>query len=113
MTPPKGRPNKRHTAPAAPTYTAPAAPAALAAPTDGPVENGQRLATFARGMSEELRVNWSQYNGHHFIALRVWHCGVDGKYRPDRARGCTVKLRELEEFSRAIQAAVEMATAHG
>lgn len=109
MAPPKGRPSKRQialVAPPPPTHTAPAAP------TDGPVENGQRLATFARGMSEELRVNWSEFNGHHFVGIRVWHCGVDGKYRPDRTRGCTVKLRELEEFSRAIQAAVEMATAH-
>jgi len=109
MTPPKGR-GTRQVAPAAPplpTHTAPAAP------TDGPVENGLRLATFQRGMSEELRVNWSEFNGHHFVALRVWHCGVDGKYRPDRARGLTVKLRELDDFARAIQAAVEMATAHG
>lgn len=109
MTPPKGR-STRHTAPAAPP---PPTHTTLAAPTDGPVENGLRLATFVRGMSEELRVNWSEYNGHHFIALRVWHCGVDGKYRPDRARGLTVKLRELDDFARAIQAAVEMATAHG
>jgi len=79
----------------------------------GPVENGKRLATFQRGMSEEMRVNWSEYNGHHFVGLRVWHCGMDGIWRPDRVRGCTIKLRELADFSAAIQAAVDMATDHG
>lgn len=109
----KGRPRKRPTALAAPPPPSHTALGVLTATPDGPVENGLRLATFPRGMSEELRVNWASFNGHHFVALRVWHCGVDGKYRPDRARGLTVKLRELDDFSRAIQEAVEMATAHG
>ncbi len=64
-------------------------------------------------MSEELRVNWAAYNGHHFLALRVWHCGMDGVWRPDRMRGCTVKLRELPVFADAVQAALDLATADG
>lgn len=108
MTEPKKRPRKRLAPTAPPTAASTATPAPA-----GPVENGLRLATFQRGMSEELRVNWASYNGHHFLAVRVWHCGEDGKYRPDRARGCTVKMRELDDFSRAVQEAVEMATGHG
>jgi hypothetical protein len=92
--------------------TSPPAPAAPPAHV-GPVENGQRLATLPRGMSEELRVNWAAYNGHHFLALRVWHCGMDGVWRPDRMRGCTVKLRELPVFADAVQAALDLATADG
>jgi hypothetical protein len=60
-----------------------------------------------------MRVNFSEYNGHHFVGIRVWHTGTDGVARPDRMRGLTVKLRELAEFSQAIQTALEMATAHG
>jgi hypothetical protein len=61
-------------------------------------------------MSEELRVNWSAYNGHHFLSLRVWHCGMDGVWRPDRTKGCTVKLRELPAFADAVTAALDHAT---
>lgn len=91
--------------------TPPPATHAAVLPHSGPVENGQRLATFPRGMSEELRVNWAAYNGHPFLALRVWHCGMDGVWRPDRMRGCTVKLRELPAFADAVQAALDLATA--
>lgn len=61
-------------------------------------------------MSEELRVNWSEFNGHHFLSLRVWHCGMDGMWRPDRQRGCTVKLRELAAFAEAVNVALDLAT---
>ena len=88
-------------------------PAPIIATQTGPVENGLRLATFSRGMSEEMRVNWASYNGHPFLALRVWYCGMDGVWRPDKMRGCTIKLRELSEFAHAVHAAAELATADG
>jgi len=83
--------------------------ASPAAQGPGPVENGQRLATFQRGASEEMRVNWASFNGHPFLALRVWHCGMDGVWRPDPKRGCTVKLRELQLFAEAVGTALDLA----
>lgn len=78
-----------------------------------PVENGPRLATFNRGQSEEMRVNFSEFNGHYFISLRIWYTTPDGRSLPDRSRGMTVKLRELQEFAQAMQLALGMAAAHG
>lgn len=97
--------------PAAPPAVPPAA-LFLASPSPqgpGPVENGQRLATFQRGASEEMRVNWASFNNHPFLALRVWHCGMDGVWRPDPKRGCTVKLRELQLFAEAVGTALDLA----
>jgi hypothetical protein len=89
---------------------APAAPAALLGV--GPVENGPRLATFSRGPSEEMRVNFSEFNGHYFVSLRIWYTTPDGRHLPDRARGMTVKARELAEFTQAMQVALGMLMAH-
>jgi hypothetical protein len=74
-----------------------------------PTENGQRLATLERGPVEQLRVTWARFKGWPFLSLRVWHCGSDGVWRPDRERGCTVKLRELDAFAQAVQVARELA----
>jgi hypothetical protein len=107
------RPSRKAKATVPVPVALPLLPEIPATPVKGPLENGKRLGTFERGMSEEMRVNWAEFNGHHFLALRVWHCGLDGVWRPDRHRGCTVKLRELASFSEAVQVAVELATAHG
>jgi hypothetical protein len=56
-----------------------------------------------------MRVNWASFNGHPFLALRVWHCGMDGVWRPDPKRGCTVKLRELQLFAEAVGTALDLA----
>lgn len=80
---------------------------------EGPVENGKRLATLYRGASEEMRVNWAHMNGYPFLHLRLWRCGLDGVWRPDPVRGCTVKVRELASFADAVQVALELATGHG
>jgi len=89
---------------------APAPPAASLGV--GPVENGPRLATFSRGPSEEMRVNFSEFNGHYFVSLRIWYTTPDGRHLPDRARGMTVKARELAEFTQAMQVALGMLMAH-
>lgn len=89
-----------------------AAAAPAASPSVGPVENGPRLATFSRGPSEEMRVNFSEFNGHYFVSLRIWYTTPDGRHLPDRARGMTVKARELAEFTQAMQVALGMLMAH-
>ncbi len=105
------RPSRKAKGPAALPFL-PEAPPLLPA-REGPVENGKRLATLYRGMSEEMRVNWAQMNGYPFLHLRLWRCGLDGVWRSDRERGCTVKVRELAAFSEAVQVALELATGHG
>ena len=100
---------KRTTSRAA--VASPTQPATVAHPA--PVENGPRLATFNRGPSEEMRVNFSEFNGHYFVSLRIWYTTPDGRSLPDRSRGLTVKLRELPEFTQAMQIALGMAAAHG
>ena len=102
---------KVQSVPTVPTFPPDIPP--LIAAREGPVENGKRLVTLPRGMSEEMRVNWSAFNGHPFLHLRLWRCGLDGVWRPDRVRGCTVKVRELASFADAVQEALELATGHG
>ena len=105
------RPSRKAKGPAALPFL-PEAPPLLPA-REAPVENGKRLATLYRGHAEEMRVNWAEFNGHPFLNLRVWRCGLDGIWRPDRERGCSVKVRELASLSEAVQVALELATGHG
>jgi hypothetical protein len=70
-----------------------------------PAEEGRRLATFPRNRGdEELRVTLSAYNGHDYIALRVWARGQDGEFWPVRGKGCSVRLSEAGELARALAA---------
>jgi hypothetical protein len=59
-----------------------------------------------------MRVNFSEFNGHYFVSLRIWYTTPDGRHLPDRARGMTVKARELAEFTQAMQVALGMLMAH-
>jgi hypothetical protein len=87
-------------------------PQHLAQPLPQPVESGHRLACFDRrsddGRTTQLRVNWATFNGHPYLSLRVWALLDDGRWVPDSRRGCTVKLRELEEFRDAVQQALDI-----
>lgn len=72
-------------------------------------DTSTRLATLPRSDSEEMRVEWSEYKGHHFFSLRVWNKGSDGQWRPVKAKGCTVKRRELSALSDAVEQALALA----
>ena len=76
-----------------------------------PVDNGKRLATIARGDSEELRVSWSEYEGRPFLNLRVWKRDSGGAWWPDKAKGLSVRVRELADFVEGVAAAVDEARA--
>lgn len=80
-------------------------PPARTAPTD----RGERLGTFERGDSEELRVCWDEFKGHPYLSLRVWTRGTDGQWWPDKGRGCSVRVRELEGSAAVLARAVELA----
>ncbi len=71
-------------------------------PRTAPEENGERLATIPRSEGEELRLNWSEYNGHHFLNIRLWAQGDDGTWWPQKDKGLTVRVRELPDFQRAL-----------
>jgi hypothetical protein len=87
------------------TPATPATPATRPAPVD----NGERLATSARGEADELRITWAEFKGYHFLNLRVWHRGPDGSWFPDRARGIAIKLHELALLSDAVTVALDRA----
>ncbi len=78
-------------------------------PRTAPEENGERLATIPRSEGEELRLNWSEYNGHHFLNIRLWAQGDDGTWWPQKDKGLTVRVRELPDFAEGMAAALDRA----
>jgi hypothetical protein len=40
--------------------------------TGPPAENGPRLATIERSDTEQIRINWSEYEGKPFLSIRMW-----------------------------------------
>lgn len=74
-----------------------------------PEENGVRLATIPRSDGEELRLSWAEYNGRHFLNVRIWTKG-DGGWWPDKTKGLTVRVRELADFAEGVAKAVDMAS---
>jgi hypothetical protein len=74
-----------------------------------PEERGKRLATLPRGRGdEELRVNLDEYNGHPYIALRVWKQNGAGDWWPIAGKGLSIKTKELLDVAEALQQAAEM-----
>lgn len=78
-----------------------------------PVENGVRLATFARGRDTELRVNLATYEGRPYVSLRVWERGSDGQLWPQKGKGCSVRLNEIEGMVEALRQVGGMVAAPG
>jgi hypothetical protein len=78
-----------------------------------PQEQGQRLATIPRPRDDaEVRINWCEYDGHPYVAIRFWVKGNDGQMWPDKHRGFSVRLHELPDVADAIGAALELAHQH-
>ena len=78
-----------------------------------PQENGQRLATIQRADDEELRLNWSEFKGRHFLNIRVWKKHSDGSWYPQKDKGLTVRKHELPGFAVGVSEAIEAAKAEG
>jgi hypothetical protein len=66
------------------------------------------LAVFERREGERLVVSWRQYEGHHFVDLRVQFRAEDGRWLPTK-KGVTIKLRELHNVHDALTQACELA----
>lgn len=77
-----------------------------------PKESGKRLAALRRGESEELRISWDEYQGNPYVSLRVWARDRLGRWWPDARRGCSIRVRELQQVARAIEVARDLADAH-
>lgn len=73
-----------------------------------PQENGVRLATMKRGDDEELRVNWSEYNGKNFLSVRVWSRSGEAWF-PMKEKGVTIRLHELGDFAEGVGRALDLA----
>ena len=73
-----------------------------------PEENGVRLATIRRSEDEELRLAWAEYNGAHFLNIRLWKRFELGWW-PEKGKGLTVRRRELAGFAEGVAKAVDMA----
>jgi hypothetical protein len=74
-----------------------------------PAQRGEVLAVLRRGHGEELRVVLDEYEGHAYLALRVWAPGPDGRLLPVRGKGCSVRLREATEVADALLRGLDLA----
>jgi hypothetical protein len=81
-------------------------------PATPPAENGRRIATLKRSDNEEVRVNWSEFEGKPFLSLRFWKRGDDGQWWPDGKRGISIRIRELPDLAAAIAEALDLAEAN-
>ena len=77
-----------------------------------PTENGRRIGTIERSADEQIRVNWSEFEGKPFVSLRLWKRGDDGRWWPDGKRGMSVRIRELPDLAAAIAEALDLAEAN-
>jgi len=67
-----------------------------------PAETGQRLAVFPRGEGVEMRVSLAEYEGHPYIALRVWERNAAGEWWPVKGKGCSLRLSEAGPLAEAL-----------
>ena len=76
-----------------------------------PAENGRRIGTIERSADEQIRVNWSECEGHFYVNVRIWKCDRSGQWWPDGKRGLSVRIRELPSFAAAIADCLDLVEA--
>jgi hypothetical protein len=69
-----------------------------------PQDDGVELATFPRGDGKELRIRLKTYNNNPYISLVLWERGW-----PVKGRSLSIRLREVEAMTEALQRAGELA----
>ncbi len=77
-----------------------------------PAENGRRIGMIQRSADEEVRVNWSEYEGRPYVSLRLWKRDDQGQWWPDAKRGMSIRIRELPDLAAAIAEALDLAEAN-
>jgi len=78
--------------------------------TGPPQENGPRLASIDRSETEQIRINWSDYEGKPFLSIRMWKRGDDGRFWPDPKRRISIRVRELPDLADGVAAAIDLAS---
>jgi hypothetical protein len=78
-----------------------------------PTETGHRLVCLPRGEDEQLRVTWSEYQGHKFVGVRMWTRDRQNRWWPDNRRGCSFRVRELGLVVKALNEAIQLAEEQG
>ena len=73
-----------------------------------PEERGQRLASIPRGRDEELRISLDEYEGRPYVSVRVWARGTGGSWWPVKAKGLSIRLREIDDVIEALAQAADM-----
>src|SRR4051812_46465382 len=73
-----------------------------------PKENGERIATLDRSDSEQIRINWPEFEGKKFASIRMWTKDREGQWWPDR-RGIALRVRELPALADAVAALLDLA----
>jgi hypothetical protein len=74
-----------------------------------PSENGKRIGTIERSDTEQIRLNWSTFEGKPFLSVRMWRKSDDGSFWPDPKRGISIRVRELSDLAAAIAEALDLA----
>jgi len=82
-------------------------------PQSPPAETGQRLVCLPRGEDEQLRITWSEYQGHKFVAVRMWTRDRQNRWWPDSRRGCSFRVKELGLVVKALNEALQLAEEQG
>jgi len=72
-----------------------------------PAMKGVLLGTLSH-KEGEIRIVWDEFEGRHFLSIRLWTSGDDGSFWPSRI-GFTVRLRELPSLADAVSQALDMA----
>src|SRR5262249_32905868 len=70
-----------------------------------PKVDGEPIAVIHRSATEEIRINWCEYEGRPYVSIRYWDRDKGGRWWPDARRGGSIRLRELA----AVRAALERA----
>jgi len=72
-----------------------------------PTMKGVLLGTLAH-KEGEIRLSWDEYEGYHFLSVRLWTKGEDGGFWPSKT-GFTVKLRDIPTLADAVSQALDLA----
>ena len=70
------------------------------------------IATIQKSRLEEIRVGFSNFNGHQLLNVRAWFEGDGGQMRPGKA-GLAFKIDKLPCFAGAVSLALEKAREKG
>jgi len=72
-----------------------------------PTEQGERLATAARGDSEELRITLGYYNERPYLSLRIWSRDASGQWWPTKDKGIAIRRHEMATLAEGVAAALD------